>query len=1140
MYFFTDIDLLEEQTADKAFGPVTGNETTQYRVTSLHNAVNDPKAYAVCNGLVFAQTIEDGKCNIILKPTQQQRLLAYTVKYFIYKGIDINSLIDINVPDFLKLPEAVSDNTRVVPLLNVIKESQDYRNSAYDKLHDNPVGTTTQRAKINALGFNLMSNAFGADNLPDDSFIDEVFQKNGIDQFPLITGGSILGIFKKELFGFEIILEGVGEGPTMKTARNTETIVLYNPNVTVNKDKFKERDKREKILNYIDPCCFYSSFYVVSEKPLNKSKYKKTNIRVFASNSETANILDNESLYNLVLSKYNTVNRIYLDIRNEHNHSLNYYNNYNDTGNEYAEIKIAFDSTNIQINNYENGYGWPIFIIDTGMFTQTVAIYSVVSLKLPIKDNSLPSIFLAQGYFQATYPATNNRLVDVFPDQADTEYTILRKLAVPKLNDTTTIPYYLNVRYLKRITGLSILPNNYILKAEHYLDNLFELTQLVNQNGPIIPFNNNDITQWAYTGISVYVDRTANYGDHYIAKVGIAKDIDSVSFYALADDENFIAGTSKQNNFFSIIEDDLEYYKELNTTIKTINNGITAFLTGIPNLLPDNIFELPFKPNRLYMDGRSLVHINISHTEFDTVQQKMTLLEAEYDKRLVLKKNGTEFSFESRTYQQYEIAIRGYKTTENNISPHDEDTGIYVVKWREDKSRIFYSQGYLQNLPQTSFISENRRNFKSSFLSQDAQLNIRSSPDIPNNSDNRLIQIVGITRLSVLGKKEDNNQNVWYYVEWENDLNGLVPGSNTEPKTIPPGQGWLRPNLSENNIYDRVFYPVASLKKFICDLFRLNKQLDDEQDANNFPIDDICQRITRLRQRTKESGKISELFDDVIDSTSSNPYPERLNDIPYDGGENETINSFQLDTNMQLFRDYMGVELDGGIIIDLHHLFIGLDVLNHYVQNKTASLGILNWFVGAPSHYGNNIDTSTWAGDLGAISPDLLQDRDEKFREYWENNNPDASDENKLKAFLNHFYNTRASDIDMITNAIVHRIHKYQNRYLFNNHNFKNIESLLYFDFLMIFQDGLKPSFDVFFNYLGLDATKIFDPDNTNFEQQEREEYMLNAIQFFSRWWRAKNIASVGDFLFYPPNEELRFYNEIIIKRYLKWLDKYR
>ena len=41
IFFFTDVELLAEQTAEQAFGPVRNNENSQYRVTSLHSKKNE-------------------------------------------------------------------------------------------------------------------------------------------------------------------------------------------------------------------------------------------------------------------------------------------------------------------------------------------------------------------------------------------------------------------------------------------------------------------------------------------------------------------------------------------------------------------------------------------------------------------------------------------------------------------------------------------------------------------------------------------------------------------------------------------------------------------------------------------------------------------------------------------------------------------------------------------------------------------------------------------------------------------------------------------------------------------------------------------------------------------------------------------
>ncbi len=1144
MYFFTDIDLLQNQIEDEAFGPVSKFESTQYRVTSLHHATKDSNAYAICNGLVFAQDIGNGRCNVILKPTQQQRMLAYPIKYFIYKGLYIKSIIDENSPYYIKTPDNTNDDIKM-SLLNIIKKSQDYRNSSYDKLHNNPEGTTQQRATINALGFNLKSNAQGSERLPDNNFIDEIFQKNDIDQFPRVTGGSILGKFPKDKFGFEIILEGVGKGPIMQVARNNQTIISYNPDVETELDKFAERNEQEKILNYIDPCCFFASFYKATDAPFNKAKLKKTDIYSFYSNSKKANQLNNEELYNTILSKYYTVNRIYLDIRNEHNHSLNYYKNYNVPESEYAKIKIACDTNDTQKVDY-NTHGWPIYIIDTKTLKNSTAICNTISLKLPIKDNSLPTLFLSQGYFYTTYPSRNNNLVDIFPDQTDEEYSIIRKIAIPKLNNEITVPNYVNIRYIKRITNQPISSPNYVLKAEHYIDNLFELTQLINSNGPIIPFNNNDITQWAYTGIDAFVDKSANYGNSYIAQIGIAKDLNSVSFFALSDNENFIAGSSNNNSFQTTITKDFPYYNNMGLTIKTVNNGSNTFQVGISDLLPDSIFDLPFNPNTLKGDGRSLILISISDTEFEIIQQKSSLLEEEYDKRLALKKHDTEFVFEGKSYLQYEIIIRGYIIDEKkDLTPHDVQTEIYIIKLKEDTNRLFCSQGYLMNLQIETSTNKNKKDSKKSFLSKDFQLNIRKQPYIPqeDNLSNVLITAFSTTQFNVLGKLEDKDKHVWYYVEWEQELIGLQPNDNTKSCKIPSGRGWLRPNANDNDKFDRAFYFVVSSKKFISDLTELNKNLDKKQIDAGYSIDTMQQRITRLRQMTHKKGNLPQLdligtlFNDVIGSSAVDPKAEYLNELEYEGGTKEFIDNFNIDTKIQIFRDYMGINI-GDTVIDLHHLFVGLDVLNHFNIDKKPFLllDILSKLTNVPKTYGNNVDSATWAGDLGAISADM-DNKDNIFKNYWNARNPNASEIDRKNAFFKHFYETRASDVDMIADAIVHRIHKSQNSYLIRQNNFKHIESLLYFELLMISQTGINESFRDFFDYLGLDISKTIDPNDPNFNQFDKYNQILDAINLFSYWWYIKNNINKINSI---PKEQLNEINEITTKTYMKWLNKYR
>lgn len=67
-YFFTNSGVLDDQNQFKAYGPVNNYENSKFRVTSVFSASDKPKAYAVCNGKIFAQEV-NGKINLVIKPT---------------------------------------------------------------------------------------------------------------------------------------------------------------------------------------------------------------------------------------------------------------------------------------------------------------------------------------------------------------------------------------------------------------------------------------------------------------------------------------------------------------------------------------------------------------------------------------------------------------------------------------------------------------------------------------------------------------------------------------------------------------------------------------------------------------------------------------------------------------------------------------------------------------------------------------------------------------------------------------------------------------------------------------------------------------------------------------------------------------
>ena len=173
----------------------------------------------------------------------------------------------------------------------------------------------------------------------------------------------------------------------------------------------------------------------------------------------------------------------------------------------------------------------------------------------------------------------------------------------------------------------------------------------------------------------------------------------------------------------------------------------------------------------------------------------------------------------------------------------------------------------------------------------------------------------------------------------------------------------------------------------------------------------------------------------VIGSDSEDPDPVYLDDFEYEGGAKEVIDiggtSVSIDTNIQMFCDYMEIRLSTGTIIDLHHLLVGWDVLNH-VNTDTSDImadikriytiyalaaahndpfledKYLRRLRSLPTNIGSNVDAATWIGDIGSVSAD------------WQKRNKST------QQTLKDYYNSRASDMDIVSDIIPHSIYGYQ------------------------------------------------------------------------------------------------------------------
>ena len=359
-YFFTDISRLSSQTTGSEFGPagVTSSPIhDKYRVTSLHKASANTLAYAVCKSILFVQENSSNAnlVNIVLKPLEQPPFNLPKVKFYIYKGVKKSSLIDGN---------------------NIATDTDLYDSIILDYAALN-TGATTAPKEI--LGIT-------ASVLTTDS-ISSVFNEANFDhQLPVVKAGDSIGMFDKDGFGFEIHLEAFGFEPTIAEARTHENTILVPqlPSTPTQAEFFEHWHDKEVILNYLDPCAYWGSFFELG-------------IKVFSGT--TAALKKESNLVTEVLAKFTNKNKVYIDIRNEFNFSINYFKNYGTSAtNNTTDVKLTKGSS-VQTTVDYYGNNWPILILDGTGFGTTSNNHQVLGISLPCGngDNPEPIVYVSKG-----------------------------------------------------------------------------------------------------------------------------------------------------------------------------------------------------------------------------------------------------------------------------------------------------------------------------------------------------------------------------------------------------------------------------------------------------------------------------------------------------------------------------------------------------------------------------------------------------------------------------------------------------------------------------------------------------------------------------------------------------------------------
>lgn len=1124
IYFFTHPDALQPQTPQQTYGPVQGSEETQYRVTALFSAPSEQKAYAVCNGKVFAQEV-NGRINLVLKPTQQPKGLYAPVRYYIYKGLRKASLVDPN------------DATRIAPLASSqltakIHLSQERLNQAR-KLPPAP-------PSVNAVGLNLTANAAAPDQVLDTALLDDVFLRQDLDEFPSVRGGDDLGEFERADFGFEIVLDGIGDSPRLERVRNAATIMTAVAVPATAADKFRDLDSRERILDSIDPCAFFATFFFEG-------------VQVKADGNAKFTLKRRDALYSSVLSKFGTKDVIHLDLRNEHDHSLDYYRDYT-AGNGYAEFELALDQGASGLREYHT-HRWPIFTIRaTGFTSNDPKKPGTITLRLPGGPNTRPLIHLGQGYFFTGFrrtsqpPDTRETLRRVIEVQGD-GFTFEVKFSVPKLLDNTIVPGLLNIRYLKHVGAIdpAEAPNSVALEAKHFFDNLFELTHLLDGDRPRIPAVYQELTAWHVIGSRSYVEAPSGPGTEHMAKMGVARDTSNVYFFACPEGSKLATGSTRTSS--ALESGDLAPSLEFGHVTSSDGSNRAVLTRGC---FPGSLID-PASVRSLNLDMSRLVVLAVDKDELPAIATATASFERAFDKRLALR-NGVEYlnSSAQPDGMEYDLAVAGYKFGADvrvDVASVLTSAGTPLkVRCQHTSPRDFSTHDGALNLSGLSGVKQNRRHFSRSRTQPDFDWSLRGSPgkDQPLKARTQ----GWVREFHVLGKVQvKSDPTDWYLVETQSAFRSKLG----EAMKVLPSKSLVWIGKGDG------FYPVASFEKFVCDLVRLNASIDAQQ----INIDRIQERITRLRQMTKEEIEnpgdpieisLSGLFDEIIDSTAPTPPAiKRLSDIRYDAGTLENVvdsagDEWRIGTDMQMFRDYMGVEFGvpgQGVIVDLHHLFIGLDVLFHPDPNQWINplvmFGNHPALAAIPHFYplGNNIDMATWAGDIGAGPADYDSETDKSFEERIKGDLTLNRDQH-TELIRDHYFKTRAKDDDLLPDVYAHVLHRQIETRLARNPEFRNLPLILYQFNQQGTSDRDRAAFREFLVYLKLDESQ---PLST----QARVDQLEASIKAFADLWWIRDNPVVAASLYAPGGGALDFRRAFMnptisdyTRRFVAWLEKHR
>lgn len=497
--FFTDHNLLNVQTSN-AFGPVSSNPNTQYRLQNLHTATAPAPAYAIVQGEVLVQEVaaDPTLVNIVLRPNKQPDLDLPKIEYIVYKGILKSSLIS----GATIAPQSTND------LTESLWQAQLSRNLKVEEATGSNPGDTPN---ANCLGINYTATGTAPFLATNDTPLDNAFFNDSADfQLPTVQKGWEIGTFSATGFGILIAFERIAHPHTFGLARELDSVLSVSPlsGSPTQVETFEHNHEKEAVLSYLDDAAFFGSFFT-----------SKLDIKTGGTLQEK----EGDDIYDLLLSKYLNKNAVYVDIRNEFNTSFDYYLNYG----RNIHASFAQGAATATLNYYRDN--WPILKLDVTDFASGNGTdKNHINFSMPQGANDVALIYFSKA-FKGKRKFRKLRYKKKFEQSGFTSgFSQDFELITPNKAGGTTTPIaaYYQLIYVKKQSAANVA-TDFSPECSHYLDFAFPILQNA------IPFKAmSGVVKYKSYDSLMYIDSFEYNGTDYMANVCIAEDDFNITLLA--------------------------------------------------------------------------------------------------------------------------------------------------------------------------------------------------------------------------------------------------------------------------------------------------------------------------------------------------------------------------------------------------------------------------------------------------------------------------------------------------------------------------------------------------------------------------------------------------------------------------------